>query len=238
LSSVLALATIQLSIIGDGTIGSRQSVDTVSNGPVSNIGVLVPDINASVGSGRNGGRRGKIGNTCSRSLSSVLALAAFELGVVDIASVGSRQGVNAHTNRKVEIVVRIPSIGSVGARGRHGRRGRQHAQAFSTLLIGKVRLAACKLGCVSHFIRAGEVGSTVVLGTITNAFGVVQDSEVTLSIPAETCGGAAANGEGDETDLKYFHYPMRMLRMEVLDFVDCKLLPLWKWWVGRVLEGF
>jgi hypothetical protein len=151
LASVRALATFELRIIGSGTVGSRQLVDAVSFGPVTNIRVLVPDINASVGGRRDGWRIRKISETSSSSLGGIITLAALELGVVNCAADRHGCGVDALANFEISIVG-IPSIGPIGACGRHGRRGRQHTQTLPTRLVGKVRLAACKLSCESHFI--------------------------------------------------------------------------------------
>jgi hypothetical protein len=132
LASVSALAAFELRIIGSGTVGSRQLVDAVANSPV-NIGGLVPDINASVGSRRDGWRIRKIGETSSGSLGGIITLAAFELGVVNCAAVGHGCGVDALAFAEISIVG-IPSIGSIDARRRYSRRIRKIFETSSRFL--------------------------------------------------------------------------------------------------------
>jgi hypothetical protein len=76
LASVRTLAALKLALVGSGSIGGRVVVDTVAISPI-NIRLLVKDIRPG-GSKRRGSRRtGKSTQASSRSLDSVLGLAAL-----------------------------------------------------------------------------------------------------------------------------------------------------------------
>jgi hypothetical protein len=77
LAGIGTLAAVKLAFIGSGSVGGRVIVDTVSLFPVANFRILIPDIKSSSRNGRCSRRTGKSTQTSSRSLDSVLGLAAF-----------------------------------------------------------------------------------------------------------------------------------------------------------------
>jgi hypothetical protein len=160
LLGVLSLATFELGVINDGSAGGGESVDTVTIGVVD-ITIGVVGINSSSSSRGDGRRSGEVGKTGSRSLGSVLALAAVKLSIVDSAAVGSRHGVLTNAIGKVHIKVGVPGIRSSRGSGGSGRRSRQHTVALAGRLAGKGGITAGKLGGVS----LTSLGEVVVGGT-------------------------------------------------------------------------
>jgi hypothetical protein len=179
-------------------------VDTVSNAPI-NIRLLVKDIRPGSRKRRGSGRTGKSTQASSRSLDSVLGLAALELGLVDDGSNGGRGGVDTNSIGVVLGTIGIKRVGSIHSNGRSGGGRGQHGVTLAAGLRAELGVAACELSGVSRAsLGKAVVGSTPSGFVVAGVSGVVQDREVAF-LSAERGGGAAADDKGVESDAEIFH---------------------------------
>jgi hypothetical protein len=157
LGGVLRLATFELGIVGNGTVGDGSGVDADTVLP-GLIRILVPCVGSVTSGGRDSRRSRKRGETGTGRLSGVGTLATLELGIVGGSTTGGGESVDTVTIGPVNIIVGIPDINSSSSSRRDGRRGREVGKTGSRSLSSIFTLATFELGIVdnaSNWYRSG-----------------------------------------------------------------------------------